>query len=336
MRVLVTGGAGYVGSHTVVELLAHNHTVCIVDNLVNASPKVLNYVEEISGRTFDFHQVDILDTAILSDVFAEFRPHAVLHFAGLKSVSESLSQPLNYFEVNVGGTISLLKVMEQFSCHRFVFSSSATVYGIPRYIPIDESHPCEPLSVYGRTKFFAEGLLGDWQRASTERSVTILRYFNPVGAHPSGKIGEDPVGLPNNLMPYLSQVASGRLERLRVFGSDYDTSDGTGVRDYLHVVDLARAHIAALEHVQDAGLIDVFNIGTGQGYSVLEMVDAFRNASGQQIQFELAPRRDGDVAEAVSSPAQARRVLGWHAVHDLTDMCESAWRWQSQNPDGFA
>lgn len=335
MRVLVTGGAGYIGSHTIVELLGQGHEVCAVDNFDNSSPVVLERIRELTNRDFTFHQADIRDTNAMITILQEFTADAVIHFAGLKAVGESEKEPLRYFDVNTGGTVSLLQAMDAAGCSRVVFSSSATVYGEPQYLPFDESHPCAPTNVYGRTKHVAEQMLRDWCQATPGSSVVLLRYFNPVGAHASGRIGEDPRDIPNNLMPFVAQVAVGRRARLSVFGDDYDTPDGTGVRDYIHVVDLARAHIAALDHAAAQSGTDVFNIGTGQGYSVLEMVAAFARASGRDIPYEVVPRRAGDIATSLADPACANAVLGWRATHDLDDMCNSTWNWQSANPKGY-
>lgn len=335
MRVLVTGGAGYIGSHTIVELLAQGHEVCVVDNFDNSSPVVLDRIRELTNRNLGFHEADIRDTATMTRILQEFRADAVIHFAGLKAVGESEKQPLRYFDVNNGGTVSLLQAMDTAGCRRIVFSSSATVYGEPDYLPFDEAHPCRPTNVYGRTKYFAEQILRDWQHATPGSAVSLLRYFNPVGAHKSGRIGEDPRDIPNNLMPFVAQVAVGRRDRLSVFGGDYDTPDGTGVRDYIHVVDLARAHIAALDYAAGREGTEVFNIGTGHGYSVLDMVRAFSRASGKDIAYEITDRRAGDIATSLADPSRANTVLGWKAEHGLDDMCTSTWAWQSQNPQGY-
>lgn len=335
MRVLVTGGAGYIGSHTIVELLARGHEVCVVDNFDNSSPLVLDRIRELTNRDFTFHEADVRGTGAMSVILQEFGADAVIHFAGLKAVGESEKEPLRYFDVNNGGTVSLLQAMDAAGCARIVFSSSATVYGEPVYLPFDENHPCAPSNVYGRTKHVAESILRDWQHANPDASVVLLRYFNPVGAHASGRIGEDPRDIPNNLMPFVAQVAVGRRDRLSVFGDDYDTHDGTGVRDYIHVVDLARAHIAALDHAAEKSGAQAFNIGTGQGYSVLDMVAAFSRASGRDIPYEIVPRRAGDIGTSLADPARANTVLGWHATHDLDDMCTSTWAWQSANPNGY-
>lgn len=335
MRVLVTGGAGYIGSHTLIELRARGHTICVVDNFDNSSPEVLVRVAELSGGAFAHYDADIRDPVAMDAIMGSFRPDAVIHFAGLKAVGESGQMPLRYYDFNISGTLRLLEAMDRAGCRRIVFSSSATVYGEPQYLPFDEAHPCAPTNVYGHTKHMAEQILTDWQSATDGASAVLLRYFNPVGAHPSGRIGEDPRGMPNNLMPFVAQVAVGRRARLAVFGDDYDTPDGTGVRDYIHVTDLARAHVSALDHAASAPGTDVFNIGTGQGYSVLDMVKAFSRACGRDIPHEVMPRRDGDIARSLADPTRANRVLGWRAELDLDAMCASTWNWQSKNPNGY-
>jgi UDP-glucose 4-epimerase len=336
MRVLVTGGAGYIGSHTLIELHARGHEICVVDNFDNSSPEALRRVAEIIGTDFPHHRSDIRDRAAMDQIMADFQPEAVIHFAGLKAVGESAQLPLHYYDVNISGTLSLLNSMTTVECRRIVFSSSATVYGVPQYLPFDEAHPCTPTNVYGRTKHMAEQVLSDWQNATPDASVVLLRYFNPVGAHPSGRIGEDPSGMPNNLMPFVAQVAVGRRDKLRIFGDDYDTPDGTGVRDYIHVTDLARAHVAAIDHATENVGTQAFNIGTGQGNSVLEMVAAFTRASKREIAYEIAPRRPGDIASSVADPSKANTVLGWSAELGLEEMCASTWAWQIQNPKGYS
>lgn len=335
MRVLVTGGAGYIGSHTIVELLAKGHEVCIVDTFRNASPEVLNRLEEITGVMPHLHEVDVRDRAGMTEVMESFKPDAVIHFAGLKAVGESAAIPLEYYEVNIQGTLVLLETMQAAGCKHIVFSSSATVYGAPQYLPFDEKHPCAPTNVYGHTKHMAEQVLTDWQTATTNTSVVLLRYFNPVGAHSSGRMGEAPDGPPNNLMPFVAQVAVGQRAKLAVFGDDYDTPDGTGVRDYIHVTDLARAHIAALDFAVAQTGTEVFNIGTGTGYSVLEMIQAFSTASGRDIPYEIVPRRAGDIATSLANPAKANTKLGWKSEKGMTEMCDSTWKWQLENPKGY-
>ena len=333
--ILVTGGAGYIGSHTCVELLAAGYQVVVVDNLDNASPKALARVEQIAGRPVAFHQLDVCDTVALRSVFQQYPIQAVIHFAGLKAVGESVAKPLDYYRNNLDSTLALCEVMAEFNVRQFVFSSSATVYGMPERTPITEDFPTSCSSPYGWTKLMNEQILRDVQAANPGWSVVLLRYFNPIGAHPSGLIGEDPRGVPNNLMPYIAQVAIGRRPELHVFGHDYPTVDGTGVRDYIHVVDLALGHLKALEYARNHPGVEAINLGTGQGYSVLQMVSAFEKASGRAVPCQLDPRRPGDVAICYADPAKARRLLNWQACRDLETMCLDTWRWQSQNPDGY-
>ncbi len=335
MRVMVTGGAGYIGSHTMVELLRQGHDVACIDNYANSSVESLRRVRQLSNRDLDEHEADVRDTARLTEIATEFRPDAVIHFAGLKAVGESAERPVDYYDVNVSGTLSLLRAMEAAECGKIIFSSSATVYGEPQFLPYTEEHPLAPTNVYGHTKRIAEQVLTDWAAARPDASVMLLRYFNPVGAHDSGRIGEDPSGIPNNLMPYLAQVAAGRLERLRIFGDDYPTPDGTGVRDYIHVVDLALAHIAALNRCAEAAGTEAYNIGTGQGYSVREMLQAFSSVVGRDLPAEVHPRRAGDVATVLADPRKAAATLDWRARYGLQDMVSSHWGWQSQNPMGY-
>jgi UDP-glucose 4-epimerase len=335
MRVLVTGGAGYIGSHTSLVLLEAGHDVVVVDNLSNSKREALRRVEELTGRPIEFHQVDLLDRPALDRVFRKGTIDAVLHFAGLKAVGESVSQPLRYFHNNVTGTLVLLEVMDQHQVRTLVFSSSATVYGDPQAVPITEDFPLSATNPYGRSKLMIEEILRDLLRADPAWRVGILRYFNPVGAHPSGRIGEDPDGIPNNLMPYVAQVAVGRLPELAVFGNDYPTPDGTGVRDYIHVMDLAEGHVRALDRLATSPGLHVWNLGTGRGYSVLEMVAAFERASGGKVPYWVAPRRAGDVAACWADPGRAREELGWTASRGLDQMCADAWRWQAANPHGY-
>ena len=335
MRVLVTGGAGYIGSHTLLELLGQGHEVCVIDNYTNSSPVVLERVRALSNGTLTDHRCDIRDTDALTAVMQDFRPEAVIHFAGLKAVGESALKPLAYYDVNIAGTLTLLTAMDQVGCERIIFSSSATVYGEPVYLPYDEAHPTAPTSVYGRTKLMAEDVLTDWAAARPAASAVLLRYFNPVGAHNSATLGEDPSDIPNNLMPFIAQVAVGKRAHLSIFGDDYGTPDGTGLRDYIHVVDLARAHVAALDYAATATGARPFNIGTGQAYSVQNMVDAFSKAIGRPIATQVAPRRPGDVAAMQADASRAASELGWTATHTLEDMVQSTWGWQSQNPDGY-
>ena len=333
---LVTGGAGYIGSHTCVELLAAGQEVVVVDDLSNASPEALRRVEELSGRSLRaFVQGDVRNAELLAQVFATHEVDAVIHFAASKAVGESVAQPLAYYDNNLGGLITLLQVMEVAGCRRMVFSSSATVYGDPARVPIDEGFPTTATNPYGWTKLMGEQILRDLAASDERWKVILLRYFNPVGAHASGRIGEDPDGLPNNLMPYVSQVAVGKLPRLRVFGDDYPTPDGTGVRDYIHVVDLALGHLKALECIDALPGVTTLNLGTGRGYSVLEMLRAFEAACGRVVPFEVVARRPGDIAACWADPALAQQILGWRAERDLVTMCADAWRWQSRNPQGY-
>lgn len=337
MRVLVTGGAGYIGSHTLLELLGQGHDVCVLDNYDNSHPVVLDRVRKLSnGGTVAAYEGDIRNSQSLDQVMQDFAPDTVVHFAGLKAVGDSMTDPLGYYDVNVAGTLALLHAMDRAGCRRIIFSSSATVYGEPVYLPYDEAHPLAPTSVYGRTKMMAEHLIRDWAQTHADATGVLLRYFNPVGAHPSARIGEDPSDVPNNLMPFIAQVAVGKRKALSIFGDDYDTPDGTGQRDYIHVVDLARAHVAALNYAAKTTGARAFNIGTGQAQSVREMVGAFEQASGQTIACNVEPRRAGDIATMQANAARANAELGWHATHDLNDMARSTWDWQSQNPNGYA
>lgn len=335
MRVLVTGGAGYIGSHTLLELMAQGHEVCVLDNYSNAAPEVLNRVRALSNGLVHDYIGDVRDAAKLDEVMQDFQPEAVIHFAGLKAVGESQEKPLLYYDVNVSGTLALLHAMDRADCKRLIFSSSATVYGEPVYLPYDEAHPTNPTSVYGKTKLMAEQILMDWAAADPARAAVLLRYFNPVGAHASAQIGEDPKDIPNNLMPFIAQVAVGKRKALQIFGDDYDTPDGTGLRDYIHVVDLARAHVAAIAYAEQATGARPFNIGTGQSYSVRDMVAAFERACGAPIKTQQVGRREGDIAAMQADASRANAELGWKATHDLDDMTSSTWAWQSANPDGY-
>ena len=335
MRALVTGGAGYIGSHTVVQLLDAGHDVVVVDDHSNSHPAVVDRIAEITGRRVDMRVVDLLDEDALTAVLLETRPEAVLHFAGLKAVGESVEQPERYYRTNVGGTLNLVRAMTAADVRTMVFSSSATVYGDPARVPITEDAPLSGTNPYGWSKLMIEQILRDVHVADPTWRVALLRYFNPVGAHASGRIGEDPQGIPNNLVPYIAQVASGRRDVLSVFGEDYPTPDGTGVRDYIHVVDLAAGHLAALEALESGGGCHAWNLGTGTGHSVLEVVDAFRRASGREIPYKVVDRRPGDVAISLADPARAHRELGWRAERGLDEMCADTWRWQSGNPHGF-
>ena len=335
MHTLITGGAGYIGSHTCLALLEAGHQVTVLDNLCNGSAQALQRVQQLAGKPLHFIHGDIRNPADLQRAFAQ-RPDAVIHFAALKAVGESCEKPLDYFDNNIGGTIALIQAMQAAAVRTLVFSSSATVYGEPDAVPVTEDAALRVTNPYGRTKLVMEQLIGDCCQADPAMSAVLLRYFNPVGAHPSGRIGEDPSGTPNNLMPYIAQVAVGRRQRLQVFGGDYPTVDGTGVRDYLHVVDLAQAHLRALEYGRQQTGAQAINVGTGRGYSVLELVRAFEQASGQPVPFEIVGRRDGDVAALWAEPGLAETLLGWRAQHDLAAMCTDAWRWQVGNPGGYA
>ena len=333
--IFVTGGAGYIGSHTCVELLNAGHEVTVFDNFSNSQPEALARVEQITGKRPHLIEGDIRDKPALFAAMSESRPTAVIHFAGLKAVGESVDQPLAYYDNNVVGTVRLLEVMKERGVHTLVFSSSATVYGDPQYLPLTEGHPLSATNPYGRTKLVIEDMLRDVYRSNSNWHISILRYFNPVGAHDSGLIGEDPQGTPNNLMPFIAQVAVGRREFLNVWGNDYETPDGTGVRDYIHVVDLAQGHLKALECLQQGPKCHAINLGTGVGYSVLDMLQAFERASGRPIPHQTAPRRAGDVAACYADPAHALATLGWRAQKGLDVMCEDTWRWQHHNPQGY-
>lgn len=334
-KVLVTGGAGYIGSHTVLLLLEAGYEVVVLDNLSNSSEESLRRVQTLTGRELTFIKGDIRDGECLDALFSDHDIASVIHFAGLKAVGESVAQPLRYYDCNVVGTIRLLEAMDRAGVQRLVFSSSATVYGDPASVPIREDSPLCATNPYGATKLHIENMLRDLYRADNRWGLVLLRYFNPVGAHESGKIGEDPAGIPNNLMPYIAQVAVGKRDKLTVFGSDYPTKDGTGVRDYIHVMDLAAGHLAALEFLEANGGLETVNLGTGKGYSVLEMVSAFEQASGKEITYELSERRPGDVAICFSDPQRAKERLGWEAKHGIGDMCRDHWAWQSANPNGY-
>ena len=336
MRILVTGGAGYIGSHTCVELLNRGHEVVVVDNLCNSSEESLNRVEKITGKRPVFYQVDLLDRDALEEVFAKETVDAAIHFAGLKAVGESVAKPLEYYHNNITGTLILCDVMRNHGVKKIIFSSSATVYGDPAFVPITEDCPQGAITnPYGQTKSMLEQILTDLHTADPEWSVILLRYFNPVGAHKSGLIGEDPAGIPNNLTPYITQVAVGKLKEVGVFGDDYDTPDGTGVRDYIHVVDLAVGHVKALDKLMEDQEVHVYNLGTGHGYSVLDMIKAFSKACGKEIPYVIKPRRPGDIATCYADPALAKKELGWEAERGLEEMCEDGWRWQSNNPNGY-
>ncbi len=336
MKILVTGGAGFIGSHSCVELLEGGYEVIVVDNLSNSKEEALKRVEEISGKELGFYKADLLDKEEIDEIFQAHDIDAVIHFAGYKAVGESVQKPLSYYHNNVTGTLYLCELMQKHGVKNIVFSSSATVYGDPDTVPIKEDFPLSAVNPYGRTKLFIEQILADLHTADNEWNVALLRYFNPVGAHPSGRIGEDPNDIPNNLMPYISQVAVGKLDKLSVFGDDYPTPDGTGVRDYIHVVDLARGHLKALEKLKQNPGVEAYNLGTGKGCSVLDVVKAFEEASGKEIPYEITARRPGDAASCYADPTKAKEELGWETEYDLYDMCRHAWNWQSSNPDGYS
>jgi UDP-glucose 4-epimerase len=335
MKVLVTGGAGYIGSHTCVRLLEKNWEVTVVDNLSNSSEQCINAVEKITGRAVRFYKTDLVDGPGLEKIFKHHTFDAVIHFAGLKAVGESVSIPLSYYQNNITGTLTLLRIMHENNCRNIVFSSSATVYGDPPELPIKEDFPLSAANPYGRTKLMIEEILRDLYHSNPDWNIGILRYFNPVGAHESGRIGEDPGGIPNNLMPFISQVAVGRLDYVEVFGDDYDTPDGTGVRDYIHVTDLAEGHIKVLKPILDQCGLVIYNLGTGRGASVLEMIRAFEKACGNRIPHRISARRPGDIAACWADPTKAEKELSWKAVKSLEDMCLDTWRWQKNNPFGF-
>ncbi len=335
MKILVTGGAGYIGSHTCVELLNAGYDIVVLDNLCNSSEKSLNVVKEITGKDFPFYKVDLLDYDAVEKVFEENKIDAVIHFAGLKAVGESVSIPITYYHNNITGTLNLVDIMQKHGVFNIVFSSSATVYGMPKTVPITEDFPLSTTNPYGSTKLMIERILEDIHTSNPKWSITLLRYFNPIGAHKSGKMGEDPKGIPNNLLPYVAQVAVGKLEYVHVFGNDYPTKDGTGVRDYIHVVDLALGHIKAIEKKANIPGVHIYNLGTGNGYSVLEIVKAFSKACGKELPYKIEARRPGDIAECYADPSKALNELGWKATRGIAEMCEDSWRWQSNNPNGY-
>ena len=336
MRILVTGGAGYIGSHTCLELLNQGHEVVVADNLCNSCEEALNRVKELTGKDLTFYKVDMLDKEGLDQMFDKEKIDAVIHFAGLKAVGESVAKPLEYYHNNITGTLNLCDSMRNHGVKKIIFSSSATVYGDPAFVPITEDCPKGKITnPYGQTKSMLEQVLTDLHVADPEWNVILLRYFNPVGAHESGRIGEDPTGIPNNLTPYITQVAVGKLKEVSVFGNDYDTPDGTGVRDYIHVMDLAVGHVKALKKFHDKPDVYIYNLGTGRGYSVLEMIRAFSKAVGHDITYVIKPRRAGDIATCYADATKAKKELGWVAERDIDDMCRDAWRWQSQNPNGY-
>lgn len=335
MTILVTGGAGYIGSHAAVELLKNDYDIVVIDNLSNSHIESINRVKELTGRDFDFYEYDLLDYGKIEQLFQKYEFDSVIHFAGLKAVGESVQIPLKYYHNNITGTLNLCEIMQKYNVKKMVFSSSATVYGTPDRVPIDETFPLSATNPYGRTKLMIEEILQDLFISDPTWRIALLRYFNPIGAHNSGRIGENPNGIPNNLMPYITQVAIGKRDKLRVFGNDYDTHDGTGVRDYIHVVDLVKGHIKALQYLDKHVGVEAFNLGTGTGYSVLDLVNTFSDVNNIEIPYEITDRRPGDVAICYANPKKAEEKLNWKAEYDLRKMCEDSWRWQTQNPNGY-
>lgn len=334
-KILVTGGLGYIGSHTCVELLENNYEVVVIDNLYNSTLGVIDRIEEITNKSFKFYLADVRDKKILTQIFTENDIYAVIHFAGLKAVGESVEKPLEYYDNNITATLNLLEVMKKFDVKNIIFSSSATVYGKPKTVPIKEDFPLSVTNPYGRCKLFIEEILNDLYISDKEWNIVLLRYFNPIGAHKSGKIGESPVGIPNNLIPYVTEVAVGKLDHVNVFGDDYDTEDGTGVRDYIHVVDLARGHIQAIKKFEEEKKVRIYNLGTGIGYSVLDIINTFSDIVGKKIKYVITKRRSGDIDKCFADPTKAKNELSWVAKYGLREMCEDSWRWQKNNPNGY-
>ena len=335
MSILVTGGAGYIGTHACVELLNAGYEIVVVDNFYNSKPEAIKRIKDITSKDFKFYECDLLDKGELDKIFNENNIEAIIHFAGYKAVGESVDKPLMYFQNNVTGTLILCEVMEKYKCNKIVFSSSATVYGVPKEVPIKEEAQLSVTNPYGRTKLMIEQILGDLFTSNNNWSILLLRYFNPVGAHESGLIGEDPKGIPNNLVPYIAKVAIGELDKVRVFGNDYNTVDGTGVRDYIHVVDLAKGHVKALEYALNNKGIEAVNLGTGKGYSVLQIIEAYSKASGRDIPYEITERRKGDIAECYADTSKAFSMLNWKSEYDIDKMCLDSWKWQKLNPNGY-
>lgn len=335
MAILVTGGAGFIGSHAAVELLENGYDIVVVDNLSNSQMESIERVKELTGKDFPFYKTDLLELEELEGIFSRHQIQSVMHFAGLKAVGESVAMPLAYYHNNITGTLNLCAAMNKYGVKNLVFSSSATVYGNPVRVPIDESFPLSATNPYGRTKLMIEEILRDLHVSDPSWRIAILRYFNPIGAHESGRIGENPQGIPNNLMPYITQVAVGKREQLQVFGNDYETHDGTGVRDYIHVVDLVKGHLKALEYLEKHEGVEMFNLGTGTGYSVLDLVNSFSDATSKEIPYKVIDRRPGDIGVCYANPEKAKTVLGWKAEKNLKEMCEDSWKWQSENPNGF-
>ena len=334
-QILVTGGAGYIGSHTCIELLNEGYEVVIIDNFYNSSEKVLRIIEELSGKKIKFYKGDVRDKEILRKIFSENDIYGVIHFAGLKAVGESVEKPIEYYDNNINGSIKLIEVMREFNVKNLIFSSSATVYGKPKSVPIKEDFSLSVTNPYGRTKLFSEEIFTDLYISDNDWNIVLLRYFNPIGAHKSGRIGENPNGIPNNLVPYITQVAVGKLDYVRVFGDDYETKDGTGVRDYIHALDLALGHIKAIKKFEDSKAVRIYNLGTGEGYSVFDMIKNFEEVTGKKIKYVVTPRRSGDIAECFADSTKAKEELGWEAKYGIREMCEDSWRWQLNNPNGY-
>ena len=335
MKMIVTGGAGYIGSHIIVELLNEGHDILAIDNFSTSSPKVFDRIKKITGIDVPYKNVDIKNYNKIKNIFLDFAPNLIIHLAGLKSVNESKNDPLLYYENNVFGSINILKAMDEIECKKIIFSSSATVYGIPNYLPYDEKHYCYPINPYGESKLAVEKIIADWVQSNNKNRSVILRYFNPIGAHPSGLIGEQPTGIPNNLMPFITQHAIGKLDRLHIFGKDYNTIDGTGVRDYIHVVDLAKGHISALNYIENLPNFEIFNLGAGKGFSVLQVIKSFEKMTGISINYNFAPRRDGDIDEYFTDVKKSKDLLNWETQLSLDEMTKDSWNWQSKNPNGY-
>ena len=335
MNIIVTGGAGFIGSHVILELLNEGHDICALDNFFTSSPKVFDRIKKITGIDVPYKNVDVKNYKKIKKIFLEFSPNIIIHLAGLKSVNESKVDPLLYYENNVFGSINILKAMDEIACKKIVFSSSATVYGIPNYLPYNEKHCCNPTNPYGESKLAVEKIIADWVQSNDNNKGVVLRYFNPIGAHPSGLIGEQPTGIPNNLMPFITQHAIGKLNKLQIFGNDYNTIDGTGVRDYIHVVDLAKGHISALNYIEKLSNFEIFNLGAGKGFSVLQVIRSFEKMTGISIKYNFAPRRDGDIDEYFTDVKKSKDLLNWETQLSLDEMTKDSWNWQSKNPNGY-
>ena len=335
MRILVTGGAGYIGSHTIVDLLKIDTEVQVIDNFSNSSEKVFENIKKITGKKIFYEKIDLLDFNNLSAFFKKSKPSLVIHFAGLKSVSESMENPVLYYDVNVNGTINLLKAMDLSGCKEIIFSSSATVYGVPEYFPVDENHKCDPINTYGRTKYFIEHMIKDWSKNTNEKKAIILRYFNPAGAHETGFIGEDPKGIPNNLFPFITHVISGKQKELNVYGNDYNTPDGTGIRDYIHVCDLARGHVLSMDYLKKINDYDIINLGSGRGFSVLEIINEFQNQLDEKLNYKILGRRDGDLDKLLAKSEKAQKILNWDTKYNLTDIVKDSLAWTKKYPLGY-